>query len=171
MPTAETQPAPPAPPARQAGPGAAAQAPPVTANSLVVGGSAIVTDEHGRILLERRRDNGRWGLPGGGMMIGEWFADCVVREVREETGFEVRIDRLVGVYSNPSHVMVYPDGERRQEFSVCCACTIIGGELRVSSESLAVEFVAVEDLDKLEFHESARQRIADYLAGGPPVLR
>ncbi|MDT3443509.1 MULTISPECIES: NUDIX domain-containing protein [unclassified Pseudofrankia] len=143
----------------------------VAANSLVVGGSAIVTDEGGRILLERRRDNGRWGLPGGGMQIGEWFVDCVVREVREETGFEVRVDRVVGVYSNPGHVMVYADGERRQEFSVCCACTIIGGELRVSHESTAVEFVAVDDLDQLEFHESARQRISDYLEGGLPVLR
>lgn len=144
---------------------------PVTANSLVVGGSAVVTDDGGRILLERRQDNGRWGLPGGGMQIGEWFADCVIREVREETGFEVRVDRVVGVYSNPGNIMVYPDGEHRQEFSVCCACTIVGGELRVSDESIAVEFVALADLDGLEFHESARQRIADYLAGGPPVLR
>lgn len=144
---------------------------PVTANSLVVGGSAVIVDDQGRILLERRRDNGRWGLPGGGMQIGEWFAGCVIREVREETGFEVQVDRVVGVYSNPGNIMVYPDGERRQEFSVCCVCTIVGGALQVSDESLAVEFVSLEDLDGREFHESARQRIDDYLAGGPPVLR
>ncbi|WP_035739612.1 NUDIX domain-containing protein [Parafrankia elaeagni] len=143
----------------------------VTANSLVVGGSAVITDERGWILLERRRDNGRWGLPGGGMQIGESFADCVVREVWEETGFEVRVDRVVGVYSNPDNIMVYQDGERRQEFSVCCACTIVGGELRVSHESLAVEFVAPAGFDGLEFHESARLRIQDYFAGGPTVLR
>lgn len=141
------------------------------ANSLVVGGSAIVVDDQGRFLLERRRDNGKWGIPGGGMQIGEWFEDCVVREIREETGLDVRVDRIVGVYSNPNHVMVYADGERRQEFTICCACAIVGGELRASEESLAVEFVALEDLDALDFHESGRQRITDYLAGGPPVLR
>ena len=141
------------------------------ANSLVVGGSAIVVDDQGRFLLERRRDNGKWGIPGGGMQIGEWFEDCVVREIHEETGLDVRVDRTVGVYSNPSHVMVYADGERRQEFTICCACTIVGGELRASEESLDVAFVAFEDLDALDFHESGRQRITDYLAGGPPVLR
>ncbi|ADP78274.1 NUDIX domain-containing protein [Pseudofrankia inefficax] len=141
------------------------------ANSLVVGGSAIVVDDQGRFLLERRRDNGKWGIPGGGMQIGEWFEDCVVREIHEETGLDVRVDRIVGVYSNPSHVMVYADGERRQEFTICCACTIVGGELRASEESLDVAFVAFEDLDALDFHESGRQRITDYLAGGPPVLR
>jgi ADP-ribose pyrophosphatase YjhB (NUDIX family) len=143
----------------------------VTANSLVVGGSAIIADAAGRILLERRRDNGKWGIPGGGMQIGETLAECVAREIREETGFEVTVDRVVGVYSDPGHVMVYPDGEARQEFTVCCACTIIGGELKVSEESLAVEFVAVEDFDRLEFHESGRQRIEDYLADRPAVLR
>ena len=149
----------------------AAGAPPATlANTLVVGGSAIIVQD-GAVLLERRRDNGKWGIPGGGMQIGEWFEDCVVREIREETGFEVRVDRIVGVYSNPGHVMVYADGERRQEFTICCACTIIGGELKVSAESLDVAFHALDALDGLEVHESGRQRIVDYLADGPPVLR
>jgi 8-oxo-dGTP pyrophosphatase MutT (NUDIX family) len=141
------------------------------ANSLVVGGSAIIADAAGRILLERRRDNGKWGIPGGGMHIGETLAECVAREVREETGFLVTVDRIVGVYSDPGHVMVYPDGEARQEFTVCCACTIIGGKLTVSEESLAVEFVALADLDQREIHESGRQRIEDYLANRPAVLR
>ncbi len=142
-----------------------------TANSLVVGGSAIVTDDAGRILLERRSDNGSWGLPGGAMNIGETFADCVVREVKEETGFDVTIDRVVGVYSDPGHVMAYDDGEIRQEFSICCACTIVGGAIQVSIESTAVEFFAVADLDGLEVHENTRIRIWDYVTGGPIVLR
>src|SRR5713226_638946 len=93
------------------------------ANSLVVGSSAIVVDEAGRILLQRRSDSGNWALPGGTMDIGETFAQSVVREVKEETGFAVRIERIVGIYSDPGHVFAYSDGEIRQEFNICLACT------------------------------------------------
>ena len=58
------------------------------ANSLVPGGSAIVEDDRGRILLQRRADSGNWSLPGGVMEIGESIGDAVVREVREETGLD-----------------------------------------------------------------------------------
>jgi len=141
------------------------------ANSLVVGSSAVVVDDEGRILLQRRSDSGNWALPGGAMDIGETFAQSVVREVKEETGFDVRIDRIVGIYSDPGHVFAYHDGEVRQEFNICLACTIVGGKLSVSSESTDVRFFALEDLAILTMHESIRKRIEDYLRSGPPVLR
>jgi ADP-ribose pyrophosphatase YjhB (NUDIX family) len=142
-----------------------------SANSLVVGSSAIVMDGRNRILLQRRSDSGNWALPGGTMDIGETLAESAIREVREETGFDVQIERIVGVYSDPSHVFAYDDGEIRQEFSICLACTIEGGSLRVSSESTAVEFFALEDIAGIEMHESIRIRIRDYLDDKPPVLR
>ena len=142
-----------------------------SANSLVVGSSAVVTDDQGRILLQRRSDSGNWALPGGAMDIGETFAQSAVREVKEETGFDVRIDRIIGIYSDPAHVFAYDDGEVRQEFNICLACTIAGGTLLVSSESTAVEFFPVAVLPDLRMHESIRTRIRDYLDGKPPVLR
>src|SRR5258708_9659359 len=99
------------------------------ANSLVVGSSAAVVDDEGRILLQRRSDSGNWALPGGAMDIGETFAQSAIREVKEETGFDVRIDRIIGIYSDPAHVFAYDDGEVRQEFSICLAGTIAGGTL------------------------------------------
>jgi ADP-ribose pyrophosphatase YjhB (NUDIX family) len=69
------------------------------ANSLVVGASAVVTDGEGRILLRRRADPGNWALPGDSMELGETLASCAIREVREETGFDVRIDRIVACRS------------------------------------------------------------------------
>ncbi len=141
------------------------------ANSLVVGSSAVVVDDEGRILLQRRSDSGNWALPGGAMDIGETFAQSVIREVKEETGFDVRIERIVGIYSDPAHVFAYDDGEVRQEFNICLACTIAGGELAVSSESTDVRFVALEDVAGLTMHESIRKRINDYLSTGSPVLR
>jgi ADP-ribose pyrophosphatase YjhB (NUDIX family) len=142
-----------------------------TANSLVVGGSAVVVDAEGRILLQRRSDSGNWALPGGAMDIGETFAQSVVREVKEETGFDVRIERIIGIYSDPGHVFAYGDGEVRQEFNICLACTIVGGELSVSSESTDVRFFRLDDVQSLTMHESIRKRIEDYLNGEPPVFR
>jgi ADP-ribose pyrophosphatase YjhB (NUDIX family) len=141
------------------------------ANSLVVGSSAIVTDDRNRILLQRRTDSGNWALPGGTMDIGETFADSVIREVKEETGFDVRIERIVGIYSDPAHVFAYDDGEVRQEFSICLACTIIGGSLQVSSESTAVEFFPFGEVTILAMHGSIRKRINDYLENMQPVFR
>jgi ADP-ribose pyrophosphatase YjhB (NUDIX family) len=142
-----------------------------SANSLVVGSSAVVTDDEGRILLQRRTDSGNWALPGGAMDIGETFAQSAIREVKEETGFDVRIDRIIGIYSDPAHVFAYDDGEVRQEFSICLACTIVGGTLHISSESTAVEFFPVEALPDLHMHESIRTRIRDYFEDELPVLR
>jgi len=141
------------------------------ANSLVVGSSAIVVDDQNRILLQRRADSGNWALPGGAMDIGERLAESAVREVKEETGFDVRIERVVGIYSDPGHVFAYDDGEVRQEFSICLACAITGGSLRVSSESTAVEFFTFEEAAALQMHESIRKRIRDYLDNAPPALR
>lgn len=141
------------------------------ANSLVVGSSAIVVDSRNQILLQRRSDSGNWALPGGAMDIGETLAESAIREVKEETGFDVQIERIVGIYSDPAHVFAYDDGEVRQEFSICLACTITGGSLQVSSESTAVAFFAFAAVTDLQMHESVRSRIRDYLDSKPPVLR
>lgn len=141
------------------------------ANSLVVGSSAIVVDGEGRILLQRRSDSGNWALPGGTMDIGETLAQSIIREVKEETGFDVQIERIVGVYSDPGHVFAYDDGEVRQEFSICLACAIKGGSLQVSNESTSVDFFAFKDIAGMQMHESIRLRIRDYLDNTQPVLR
>jgi ADP-ribose pyrophosphatase YjhB (NUDIX family) len=142
------------------------------ANSLVPAASAVVTDEVGRIVLQRRVDNGLWALPGGGMEIGESISDTVVREVREETGLQVDCHYVIGVYSDPWHVFAYTDGEVRQEFSVCVAATATGnGDLRVSSESHEVAWYTADQITELAIHPRIRLRIDDYLAGIRAVLR
>lgn len=141
------------------------------ANSLVPAASAIVTDDQGRILLHRRRDNDKWALPGGVMELGESLADCVIREVREETGLGVKVEGVVGIYSDPRHVFAYDDGEVRQEFSVCFECRIAGGELAVSDESYDVEFFAPDAVPDLPMVDSIRLRVTDYLDGATPAIR
>jgi ADP-ribose pyrophosphatase YjhB (NUDIX family) len=141
------------------------------ANSLVPGASAIVADDQGRILLQRRSDNARWALPGGVMDIGESIGQAIIREVREETGFEVEPEDIVGVYSDPGHVFAYDDGEVRQQFSVCFVCRMVGGELQVSKESSDVAFFSPVEIEGLDMHESIRLRIQHYLERRPrPVI-
>lgn len=135
------------------------------ANSLVPAASAVVVDAQGRILLHRRRDNDLWALPGGAMEPGESIGDTAVREVKEETGYDVRPLYVIGVYSDPKHVFAYDDGEVRQEFSVCVACELVGGELATSSESHEVAWCTENEFHALSMHDRIRVRVLDYLAG------
>ncbi|MDF2710365.1 MAG: hydrolase [Nonomuraea muscovyensis] len=88
------------------------------ANSLVPACGTVTVDEAGRILMQRRRDTGQWALPMGKMEIGETPTECAVRETEEETGVRVEPVGLLGVYSDPGHIVAYTDGEIRQEYEV-----------------------------------------------------
>jgi ADP-ribose pyrophosphatase YjhB (NUDIX family) len=129
------------------------------ANSIRVAVSAFVLDDAGRLLMIRRTDNDLYAMPGGGQEVGETVAQAVVREVAEETGIDVEVTGVIGVYSNPAHVIAYDDGEVRQEFSICFRATPTGGQPRTSSESSEVEWVTRERLDELNIHPSIRLRI------------
>ena len=100
--------------------------------------SAIVTNGRGEALMQRRVDNNFWALPGGTMDFGETIVQTAEREVREETGIDVRVDGIVGTFSDPRHIIEYGDGEVRQQFNICFHATLVGGELRSSSESTEV---------------------------------
>ena len=135
------------------------------ANSLVPGGSALVVDDAGRVLLQRRADSGNWSLPGGTMDLGETLPGAVMRETREETGLDVELTGILGIYTDPGHVIAYEDGEVRQEFAVVFTARVVGGELAVSDESTDVRFIDPAELDALPMHESVRLRIRHYLEG------
>ncbi|NIY65408.1 MULTISPECIES: NUDIX domain-containing protein [Streptomyces] len=132
-------------------------------NSLVVAASAVVTDERGRILLQRRRDNDLWALPGGGMEMTDSLPGTAVREVKEETGLDVEITGLVGTYTDPRHVIAYTDGEVRRQFNVCFTARILGGQLAISDESTELRFVPPEELAELSMHYTQRLRLRHFL--------
>jgi 8-oxo-dGTP pyrophosphatase MutT (NUDIX family) len=140
-----------------------------TANSVVPSANAVVTDDAGRVLVIHRTDNGNWALPGGALDLGESLVQTAVREVKEETGIDCEITGLVGIYTDPRHVIFYTsDGEARQEFSVLYTARATGGEPTPSDESRDVVWVARDDLAALEpMDRSMRMRIGHYLEGRP----
>src|SRR5919202_2241444 len=131
------------------------------ANSLVPSVNVGVIRDDGAVLMIHRTDNDNWALPGGAMDIGETIAEAGVRETLEETGIECEIVRLVGVYTNPRHVMLYTsNGEVRQECSLVFAARPTGGDPTPSSESSEVRRGTPDEGDRLQNHPSMRQRVA-----------
>lgn len=129
------------------------------ANSVVPSVVAVVEDAEGRVLLIHKTDNNLWALPGGGHEIGETIAETVVREVKEETGYDVEVEAITGTYTDPGHAMAYDDGEVRQQFSIAFRARLLGGEAQTSSESREVVWLAPDEIDKLDMHPSMRMRL------------
>ncbi len=101
-------------------------------------GTAVAAfDGAGRILLIRRADNGRWALPGGYAEIGSPPSRNAMREMREETGFDAEIERLLGVFDNRAFVSTHP----YQFYVLLFRARIVGGTAATSVETTEVTFV------------------------------
>ena len=143
------------------------------ANSMVPSVNVVVVNDAGDVLMIRRSDNGNWAVPGGAIDLGESMVQAAVRETREETGIECEITGLVGIYTDPKHLILYTsNGEVRQEFSILLTAVAIGGQPTPSSESTEVRWVPREDLASYQMDRSMRLRLGHYLAGrsGSPYL-
>ncbi len=131
-----------------------------TSRMLTVGVGGIVRNAAGHILLTKRADSGLWGLPAGGMELGETPAGTVVREAKEELGIDVRPTRLLGVFSGPQYRLKYPDGNEVQVTSVLFECEWVGGSMRPDGvEALDAAFFAATALPPMFWvHEDILRR-------------
>jgi ADP-ribose pyrophosphatase YjhB (NUDIX family) len=135
--------------------------------AVFVGCSATLFDDARRkILLTRRADNGRWCLPGGHFEPGEDVAEACVREMHEETGLEVRVVRLIGVYSSPNTVLDYGERGCFQVVALNFEVEAIGGELGLSDETTEVDYFTAAEIADLDLLEHHRPRIADAFVDG-----
>lgn len=129
--------------------------------SFSVGACAIILDGRDRVLLSHRRDLDLWNLPGGGVESGELPTEAIVRETREETGLDVVIERLVGVYGK----------QDKEEFVFAFVCRVVGGWLSATDEADESRYFQV---NAIPFNTSPKQieRIHDALSGDmQPVFR
>jgi len=137
---------------------------------LRLGCSAVIFDGQKRILLTRRADNGLWCLPGGMMESGESVAEACEREVWEETGLQVRAKRLVGVYSDPDRLVIYPDGNRAFFVVLNFEAEVIGGSLGLSNETTEAGYFTLEEMGKMQMHARHNERVEDALAARPEAI-
>ena len=131
-----------------------------------LGCSAVIfSRDRQKVLLTRRADNGQWCLPSGGAEPGESAAEACEREVREETGLKVRVERLVGVYSDPNYLIEYEDGKRVQVVAINFEAAILGGEIGLSTETTEINYFPLQEINQMELMLNHRQRILDTLTG------
>ena len=128
-----------------------------------LGCSAAIFDDQGRVLLTKRKDNGKWCLPSGGMDPGESVAEACEREVWEETGLRVRVKRLVGVYSHSDQLVIYADGNKAQIVALHFEVEIISGEPGLSNETTDFGYFTLEEIEKLEMFGRHKERVLDTL--------
>ncbi|MGW0808425.1 NUDIX hydrolase [Nonomuraea sp. NPDC002799] len=138
------------------------------ANSLVPACGTVTVDDVGRILMQCRRDTGQWALPMGKMEIGETPSQCAVRETEEETGVRVEPVGILGIYSDPGHIVAYADGEIRQEYEVMLLARPIGGQPGANDEASDVRWVDPGDLHSLDIHPTQWRQLNDYLERAYP---
>ena len=126
------------------------------------GAAAIIINEKNQILLQRRVDNDRWGLPGGCQEIGETFEETVLREVKEETNLYVKQEDLVllTVISGNSRRRQYPNGDIVYNNTVLYVIKKYSGELKCDEESTVLKFF---DIDKLPESQHDRDLIQAYI--------
>ena len=89
------------------------------------------------------------------------MTDCAIREVREETGLQIRITDLMGTYSDPRILIAFTNGEVRQEFTLVYAAEIESGELKIDDESKEAAWLPLPSAVELPLVESQRRRLKD----------
>ena len=118
---------------------------------LQVGASVIVEDRQGRILLEKRTDNGLWGYAGGGTDLDERVEDAAKRELLEETGLTANSMALFGVFSGPETHYVYPNGDEVSNVDVVFLCRNWTGTIRPQEEEVSeIRFFSAADMPPVE---------------------
>lgn len=134
-----------------------------TANSIKPAAAVAIINDKEEILLLRRRDSGKWTMPGGTLEFGEDLKTCATREVKEETGYIVKVTDIIGTYTNPGNIIAYSDGEVRQEFTIVYSGIIQKGDLELDSESTGYQWIKYEEATNLPMAESQKQRIGDVI--------
>lgn len=123
---------------------------------LRVAAYAVITDEQGRMLLPHWNEGGRsgWTLPGGGIDPGEDPADAAVREVREETGYDVELEELLGIDSTvvAAEDRIVPSTMPVHSLRIVYRARVVGGELRVEEDGTTddVAWHPAEEIDRLD---------------------
>lgn len=114
---------------------------------LVFAGGCIF-NEKGEVLLQRRYDSNKWGFPGGAIELGETPQMAAIREVKEETGLDVEVNNLIGIYTDCS--MEYPNGDKAQSILIAYYLNVLGGKMFCDQEeTLELKYFSLDNMPEL----------------------
>ncbi|EKE11317.1 MAG: NUDIX hydrolase [uncultured bacterium] len=119
-----------------------------------IGVFGIIRDEKNRILFVLRNDYDLWNLPGGGLEKGESPWEGVIREIKEETGLNAEVIRLIGVYSKPD----------KDEVVFSFECKVIDGELTLNEEAKDIRYFPFNEIPNNTSKKQV-ERVRDMLEG------
>ena len=132
-----------------------------------------ILNQSGKILLQKRADKGTWGLPGGAIELGESALEALVREFYEETGIEVRAEKLLNVYTKYSDS--YPNGDEAQVLTILYLVsseTSISTNFFSSDETLELGFFYHGDVQNIEIvNQQHQDMINDFFENKFPIDR
>ena len=131
---------------------------------------ACISNEKGEVLLQKRSvDEDLWGLPGGAIEIEESIEEAAIREVKEETGLDIVVDNLIGVYSK--YFTEYKNGDKAQSILYVFKASIIGGDLVIDNkETFDLKFFASGELPNL-FVKQHEDVLNDYFMNKRGVFK
>lgn len=118
--------------------------------------------QEGKILLVQERSDGRWSMPGGWADVGDIPSRAVAREVREESGFKVRVDKVIGLLD--ANRFLFAPMEFYHAYKMIFQCSLVGGKARPSNETLAVGFFDPAALPPLSTMRTDRQMLKEVFA-------
>lgn len=133
------------------------------ANSIKPAAAVSIINDKDEILLLKRADSFKWTMPGGTLEFGESLVECAIREVREESGLNVKVTEVIGTYTDPNIRVEYSDGEVRQEFTIVFSGQVTGGNLVLDEESTEYRWVALDKLKELELADSQKTRLEEVI--------
>ncbi len=134
----------------------------IGSRKIILNCAGAIIVQNGKILMQRRSDNNRWGLIGGLMELHETYEETALREIYEETKLHVRLTSFLGIFHN--HDMVWSNGDRAHTIGAYFTAEILAGYPQTDEESLELRFFAPEDLPDL-FAQDHREAVQAYLTG------
>ncbi len=133
---------------------------------LTVGVGCLIENESGELLLQKRSDNGLWGLPGGLMEFGETIIETAVREIYEETKLKIIHPELFGIYSGKEGYGEYPNGDKVFSIQILFRTNQYSGELQTANEESHWQaFFSREEMQELPFNRHQERLISDWMNG------
>lgn len=134
------------------------------ANSIRPAAAVAILNSKRELLMLHRKDNKKLTMPGGTLEFGESMTECALREVKEESGLDVKIKDIIGTYTDPNIRVAYSDGEVRQEFTIVYYGEALNYNVSLDDESSQFQWVPLDEVIGLPLADSQKRRIEDVLS-------